>query len=73
MFNGLIAVENESGLILALVIQDLAPIAEESMLAGAILEFKGSIQYIRKRAFIEVISKKNTLNNKFCVKRHFFS
>ena len=58
MFNGLIAVENESGLILALVIQDLAPIAEESMLAGAILEFKGSIQYIRKRAFIEVISKK---------------
>ena len=58
MFNGLIAVENESGLILALVIQDLAPIAEESMLAGAILEFKGSIQYIRKRAFIEVIFKK---------------
>ena len=58
MFNGLIAVENESGLILALVIQDLAPITEESMLAGAILEFKGSIQYIRKRAFIEVISKK---------------
>ena len=58
MFNGLIAVENESGLILALVIQDLASIAEESMLAGAILEFKGSIQYIRKRAFIEVISKK---------------
>ena len=34
----------------------------EVAFAGAILELKGSIQYINKRTFIEIISLKKRLN-----------
>ena len=40
--------------------------------ADAILELKGSIQYIRKRTFIEIIFLKKPQHNNFRVKGHFF-
>ena len=40
--------------------------------AGVIQEFKGSVWYIRERAFIEIISLKNTLKNNFFIKKWFF-
>ena len=39
---------------------------------GVILEFKGSVQDIRKKTSIEIISLRNTLKQQLLCKKYFF-